>query len=77
MRCCMQPTAAKLFPCDEKPVSFAAFAERLGMSAVMRAAFEAHVRTDTGAAGFNYRRPSEWTRLHQEFLVADRRRQAR
>lgn len=73
----MQPTATKLFPCDEKPVSFAAFVERIGMSPVMRAAFEAHVRTETGAAGFNYRRPSQWVAVHQEFLVADRRRQAR
>ncbi len=72
----MQPTTATPFLSDN-PISFAAFVERVGMSAVLRAAFEAHVRAETGAAGFNYKRPSEWARLHQEFLVADRSRRQR
>lgn len=69
----MQPTA-ETSSLSDKPVAFAAFVERIGMSAVMRAAFEAHVRAESGASGFNYRRPSEWAAAHQAFLVADRRR---
>lgn len=72
----MQPTTATPFPSD-KPVSFAAFTERVGMSPVLRAAFEAHVRAAVGAGGFNYQRPSEWARLHKDFLVADRSRRQR